>query len=202
MNRDQFFHMLPPRTAQELELIQFAYWLCKTAHRDQFRDDGQRVFEHPRRAAISLIKNGYHDTQTIILILLHDIFEDTTTPDKVVLNLFGASTCDDMMTISKKIPKFDPVTGELVDRVAKSTEEYFAKLAAADFKVRVSKCADREDNLSDMNGFEIPRKRNYIIETRKYIIPIARNTCPVYARRLETLCDQAEEALRTHEPHS
>jgi (p)ppGpp synthase/HD superfamily hydrolase len=187
--------MLPPRTAQELELIQFAYWLCKTAHRDQFRDDGQRVFEHPRRAAISLIKNGYHDTETIILILLHDIFEDTTTPDKVILNLFGASTCERMMTISKKIPKFDPVTGQLVGRVAKSTEEYFAKLAGAELKVRLSKCADREDNLSDMNGFEIPRKRKYVDETQEYIIPIARNTCPIYTRSLELLANQADAEL-------
>lgn len=197
MNRDQFFHMLPPRSAQELEQIQWAYWLCKTAHRDQFRDDGQRVFEHPRRSAISLIKNGYDDTETIVLIFLHDIFEDTTTPDKVVLNLFGATTCDRMMTISKNIPKFDPVTGELVGRVAKSIEEYFAKLACADLKVRLSKCADREDNLSDMKGFEIPRKRKYVDETREYIIPIARNTCPIYTRSLELLANQADAELRS-----
>lgn len=189
--------MLPPRSARELEQIQWAYWLCKTAHRDQFRDDGRRVFEHPRRAAVSLIKNGYHDTETIILILLHDIFEDTRTPDKVVRNLFGADTCDRMMTISKNIPKFDPDTGELLERIAKSTEEYFAKLMLADFKVRISKCADREDNLSDMKGFEIPRKRKYVDETREYILPIARMTCPIYTRSLELLSDRADIELRS-----
>ncbi|MCE9585893.1 HD domain-containing protein [Candidatus Uhrbacteria bacterium] len=195
MNRDEFFHKLPQRTAEELELIQLAYWLSKCVHRDQERDGGERYFEHPRQVALSLIDHGYYDTETLIIALLHDVVEDTNTPPKVIVNLFGSLAWDRLETISKKIPCFDPVTGEVLDRIVKPVEVYYEGIANADRVVRITKCSDRKHNLSDMRAFVEQRRRKYIDETRGFLLPIARITCPVYAHELELLCDQAEESL-------
>ncbi len=191
MNRDEFFHKLTPRSPQEIETLQTAYWLSKIVHREQKRDDGERYFEHPRRVASSLIDHGYNDTDTLVLALLHDVVEDTNTPFKAIIDLFGATTWERLHTISKKIPSFDSVTGEMLKRTDKPIKTYYATIKNGHFYVRLVKLADRLDNLSDMRAYNEMRRLNYIEETRTYLLAMARITCPVYARELELCCNNA-----------
>jgi GTP pyrophosphokinase len=197
MDRDEFFHMLPPQLrAEDLQKIQHAYWLAKHAHRDQVRDTGERYFEHPRRVAISLIKHGFgHEADIIVDGFLHDVPEDTVTPNSVIVTLFGKQTWNDLRVLSKKIPTFDPVSGEVIGRTSKTTEEYYDGIANAEHRVRIVKCDDRLDNVSDMKKFTPERRRRYIDETRRYIIPIARQTSLQYLAELERACDAAELAF-------
>lgn len=197
MNRDEFFHKLPKRDPHELELIQIAYWLSKSVHRNQARDGGERYFEHPRRVALGLIERGFSDTRTIIVALLHDTIEDTNTPLKVIVSLFGMEIWDNLKVVSKEIPSFDPITGEILGRTKKLPVEYFAGIAAAPLHVRVVKLDDRRDNMSDMKGFDEARKRKSILETRRFILPIAESTSPRYAAELENLCIAAEQSLES-----
>lgn len=191
MNRDEFFHRLPPRSAQEVETLQTAYWLSKIAHREQKRDDGERYFEHPRRVALSLIEHGYNDTDALVLALLHDVVEDTNTPFKVLISLFGATTWERLQIISKKIPSFDATTGEMLKRIDKPIASYYATIKHSHFYVRLVKIADRLDNLSDMRAFNEIRRLNYIEETRTYLLAMAYTTAPSYAQELEICCDNA-----------
>jgi (p)ppGpp synthase/HD superfamily hydrolase len=196
MNRDKFFHMLPERPADELLAIQSAYWLSKTVHREQWRDGGERYFEHPRRVALNLIAHGHADTDTLIVALLHDVVEDTTTPPLVIINMFGLRIWNHLVVISKNIPRFDPRTGEVIAREAKPVEQYYAEIGKAELLVRLNKCADRLDNLNDMSAFEMERRRRYLEETRKYLIPTAKETSAQYAYELEACCASAEHAIR------
>lgn len=195
MNRDEFFHKLPSRRDDETLAIQSAYWLSKTVHREQWRDGGERYFEHPRRVALSLIDHGFSDTDTLIVALLHDVVEDTNTPQHVILNLFGIRIWSWLETISKNVPCFDPVTGEVRTRESKPIEHYYAMIAQAEMIVRIAKCADRLDNMNDMKAFGMDRRRRYLEETRKYLLPIAKSTDARYAYELEASCKQAELAI-------
>ncbi len=196
MNRDEFFHILPGRPADELLSIQCAYWLSKTVHREQWRDGGERYFEHPRRVALSLLAHGHTDTDGLIVAFLHDVVEDTNTPQLVIINLFGLRIWNELVVISKKIPRFDPRTGEVIARESKPIEQYYAEIAKAELLVRLNKCADRLDNLNDMSVFDMDRRRRYIEETREYLIPIAKATSQQYAYELEACCASAERAIR------
>lgn len=193
MDRNSFFHQLTPRPASEIERLQIAYWLSKDAHRKQVRDDGERYFEHPRRVATSLIKHDHGQTPTLILALLHDVVEDTETPLKVIVDLFGTEIWTGLNLLSKQIPNFDPVTGMNTRSGKKPIEDYFRAIADGPKAVRLVKCADRLDNLQDVETFSAERRVRQLAETRKYILPIAQLTCPVYYKELVAICAQYPE---------
>jgi len=196
MNRDQFFHLLSPRPPEELLKIQQAYWLAKHAHRKQKRDGGGRYFEHPRRVAIRAIKAGYDSTEQIIFCLLHDVVEDTDTPLTVIVALFGVAMWDRLVLVSKKMPVFDTVTGEVRGRTKKETAVYFKEIASADIIVRRGKLFDRLDNMSDMRAFSRARRKKYLVETRRRLMPIARATDPMLANELDMLCRKVSASLK------
>lgn len=196
MNRDTFFHLISPRPQAELEMIQQAYWLAKHAHRKQKRDGGGRYFEHPRRVAIRAIKAGFDSTEQIILCLLHDVVEDTDTPLTVIVALFGVAMWDHLVLISKKIPVFDPVTGEVRGRTKKELAAYFKGIANAPIVVRRGKILDRLDNMSDMRAFSYARRTKYLRETRRHIVPIAKTIDANLAKELEALCRDVSVSLK------
>ncbi len=195
MNRDEFFHKLSPRPAKELESIQQAYWLSKHAHRKQSRDGGERYFEHPRRVALRAIAAGFDSTEQIIICLLHDVVEDTDTPLTVIITLFGAQTWERLLLVSKKVPIFDPLTGEVRRRTKKVTKDYFAAISSADIVVRLGKIFDRLDNMSDMRTFTSARRKRYLRETRRYLLPIARLTDLNLHDQLQKLCKEVAQAI-------
>lgn len=190
MDRDTFFQLVANRPAEDLEKLQLAYWLAKEGHQKQTRDSGERYFEHPRRVALRLIRSGYIATDVLVLALLHDIVEDTQTPLKVIVNLFGAPIWSGLSLLSKNVPNFDPVTGMNIGRAAKDLGDYFAAIADGPREVRLVKIADRLDNLQDVAQFTPERRQKQIAETMRYILPIAAQTCPIFAKELKEICEQ------------
>ncbi len=167
--------MLGGMVSGDLKQVQNAYWLAKNAHRMQVRDDGVRYFEHPRAVATLLIEHGYNDVGIVTRALLHDVVEDTNTPSEVIVDMFGHGIWASLFVLSKVIPVFDPVTGQIFGRFKKSTEEYYAALAGANKEDRLVKCADRLHNLRSMSAWTLDRRERYLHETRKYLLPIALN---------------------------
>lgn len=160
----------------EMEKIQTAYWLCKNAHRPQTRDDGERYFEHPLRVVKILIDHNYYDANMIAAAFLHDVVEDTFTPQAVIINLFGPVVWNYVSLLSKTRHVLDPLTLELFSKSKKDTDIYYNDISAAPKEVRLIKIADRLDNVSDIETFSDERKIKYITETNKYILPIAYKT--------------------------
>ena len=190
MNRREFFALLGGMSAGDMLNVQKAYWLAKNAHHLQTHS-GKRYFEHPKEVAATVIGRGYRSPEIIIAALLHDVVEDTYTPPHVIVSLFGHDTWRDVATLSKYVPVFDPVTGEMIGRYKKPTEQYFSELSAAPMHVRLVKLADRRHNISSMDDWDAERKKKYGIETREYLIPIAHNTDTWFAQELTALADKA-----------
>lgn len=177
LNRDAFFNLLLSRantSSQDFKKLQRAYWLSKEVHRTQERETGERYFEHPRRVAIILIKRGVTDIDVIAAALLHDAVEDTFTPMEIYYDLFGKSVWDMIFTLSKKIPAFHPITGEVIGWAKKETRGYYGKIALEPQPFfRMIKCADRIDNLRTCANWDQDRKDRYIAETKEFLLPLA-----------------------------
>jgi GTP diphosphokinase / guanosine-3',5'-bis(diphosphate) 3'-diphosphatase len=201
VNREEFFHIVQQdRSAKDMEQIQHAYWLAERGHDKQVRDDGERFFNHPRRVAVSLIQFGYTDTPTIKGGLLHDVVEDTNTPFKVIVNLLGQETWEWAQILSRTIPAFDPISGQIIARAKKNIEEYFREIREAAFGVRVIKLADRLDNMTTIAPFDPERKRRYLDETDTYVLPLARMTCPRYLEAIQAQTRIVEQILSQPPP--
>lgn len=176
MNRTEFFKAVSDRPTVELARIQLAYWLAKNAHRPFKRENGDRYFEHPRAVAISLIAHGFKGTEYVVLGLLHDVIEDTNTPVPVIADLFGPETWRSLETLSRYMPSFDPLTGQIIGRYKKPQDQYFNEIGAAPARVRTVKCGDRLHNLKTCHRWDDERRARYIDETERFVIPLAHGT--------------------------
>ncbi len=177
MNRKEFFGLLGGMSAGDITQVQLAYWLAKNAHRDQKRDNGVRYFEHPREVAVALIARGFKDRDIIIKALLHDVVEDTNTPFPVILGIFGHEMWHSLFVLSKVVPIFDPVTGQICGRYRKQDDVYYKELGGAAESDRLVKCADRLVNLRDMKkGWERQRQADYAKHTQEHVLPLAQKT--------------------------
>lgn len=188
MNRKIFFEMLANAgvSNQGLLEMQLAYWLAKGGHRFQVRDDGTRYFEHPRDVVTLMIKRGYTNPYMLVLGKLHDVPEDTTVPPDAIVRIHGLQMWSDLCVLSKKIPIFDPKTGELQGHHVKTKDEYYGGLAQGSRPVKIVKGFDRFQNQESMTeGWPIERQKEKALETRALIIPFVKEVDPTLARALE-----------------
>ena len=177
MNREKFFTDLADVIpADGLLYVQDAYFLVKHAHRTQSRRlTGERYFEHIRRVAYMLAFDyGYNDAQTIALGLLHDVVEDTFTPQSLILKLFGAEMYRDIWILSKELPTFNSITGVVVGRTKITDDLYYESLANGAKRPRLVKGCDRIDNVADLAKWEPARQQKYITETTSRVLPIVK----------------------------
>ena len=189
MNREAFFARIAMLPTGDLADIQQAYWLAKSAHRVQApRDGGGRYFDHPREVALTLIDRCHMSKSIIIKGLLHDCIEDTFTLLQAYLSLFGQDVYGSLLRLSKYVPVFHTVNGSLIGRYKKDEGEYYEALASGPLEDRLVKCADRRHNLMTMGeGWSAEKQRNYGKNTRKYILPFARETDAWFADELDRL---------------
>ncbi len=186
MNRKNFFDLLKNRMGVgELNYIQIAYWLAKEAHRLQRRDTGERYFEHCRQVALILVKEkGIFDYRVIVSALLHDVLEDSFVPPEVLLAIFGAEIYEWLQFLSKSVPVRDLVHGKISLRAKKSTDEYFAGIRNGPHPLRMVKLADRIHNFRSFGCWRRARKKKYVTETKKYLLPIALETDAGFAAEI------------------
>lgn len=177
MNRKQFFEKINGFvTPEEHKKISQAYGLAKEFHRLQKRDIGERYFEHCRRVALLLIEHGPTGANEIVSALLHDSIEDCFIPEDLLKELFGSEISNAIEELSKVTPLFDEETGAVKEKIKKPLDEYYRLIAEAPVWVRRIKLADRLDNLRSMDVWSHKRQQKYILETEKYILPIALTT--------------------------
>lgn len=189
MNRKEFFEKLNGTvTAGDLVSISQAYWLAKVTHRGQKRKNGERYFEHCRRVAITLVKYGPTNVNEIIIAFLHDCVEDGFIPQDLIRVLFGEFVAQGVEILSKYRPRFDGATGKIKEKIRISDSKYYRGISSATPLIRRVKLADRLDNVRDLNVRPPRRRREYILETKKYILPIARATDLRFLKALERKC--------------
>ncbi|MBI3274245.1 MAG: HD domain-containing protein [Candidatus Colwellbacteria bacterium] len=179
-----FFEKLALRHPRDVQLIEWAYWIAKNAHREQKRDHGERYFEHCKRVALILSERDNCTATEIILALLHDCIEDTYIPESMLRHLFYDFISDALATLTKFTVIYDTKTGSVLEKKKKTNEKYFSLIAKAPLYVRRVKLADRLDNLRGMETWTNERILRYCDETEEYILPIARNCDEFFYREL------------------
>lgn len=172
--KHDFFEELALRHPRDVQLIEWAYWIAKNAHKGQKRDHGERYFEHCKRVALALSAHDNCTATEIILALLHDCIEDTYIPESMLRHLFYDFIADALATLTKFVVVYDKRTGSVLEKKKKTNEEYFSLITQAPAYVRRVKLADRLDNLQGMETWTRERIMRYLDETERYIIPIAR----------------------------
>ncbi|MBQ5322340.1 MAG: HD domain-containing protein, partial [Oscillospiraceae bacterium] len=78
----------------DVEKIERAYALARSAHAEQKRATGEPYIIHPVAAALTVVQLGM-DTDTVCAALLHDVVEDTSVTLDEVRKAFG----DDVATM-------------------------------------------------------------------------------------------------------
>jgi guanosine-3',5'-bis(diphosphate) 3'-pyrophosphohydrolase len=129
------------RRKDPVHAFQAAANFAAVAHHHQYRKDGYTpYFAHCVRVALVVTEVfGFHDSFAVCAALLHDTIEDTTTDYDDVEEEFGKPIADAVSALTKNML--------LPERTRE--KEYDARLARADWRVRLVKLADAYDNYID-----------------------------------------------------
>ena len=150
--------------------IRQAYRTAKEAHRGQFRDGGDRYFDHPREVALMYVGicrtvGVAADPNGIIAALLHDVVED----------------CEDW-TVQRVADEFNNTVAEDVDsltnRKGETAEDLQDRIESASPHAKLIKLADRLHNLSTLNECSVEKRRRKVQETEDVFLGIAESVDP------------------------
>lgn len=199
MNRNGFRALLKAKGFNDFteKMIMKAYGYAKAGHRNQEREvseekplppDQSRYFNHPKRMAINLIKDGCNDYKTIIVALLHDSVEDTslfcnlkTDGYEIAISdaHFNISTSFDEEIARDIISLTEPKVNTLVKEFSSKKlclNFYKKNMLTASKRAILVKLIDRIDN---MQTVEVKSKRTAelkIEETNEFYIPLFHRT--------------------------
>ena len=131
------------------------------AHRHQIRKDNKTPYvSHVMRVCL-VVRHvfGLDDPEMLCAALLHDTIEDTTTDRDDIDTEFGPTVGKWVAALTKN------ATLPFEEREA----EYCARLAAADWQVKVCKLADMYDNLGDCRHFSPNGRRSTAKKSHRYL---------------------------------
>lgn len=150
-----------------LEKIQKAIAIASSAHEGVLRKNGEPYIVHPLTVAYYLAKMGM-DPDCVIVGLLHDTVEDTTTTTKEIETIFGKTVAN------------------LVDGVTKLTEMKLAQeekqaiafkklitFARDDTRIILIKLLDRLHNMQTLDAMPEEKQKRIANETLRFYAPLA-----------------------------
>ena len=153
--------------AKELEIIKKAYVFAEKAHAGQKRMSGEPYFMHVFETAKILASLGM-DTQTIAAGLLHDVLEDTETPESEIKKEFG----DDILFLIKWVTKLGTLKYRGHQRHVESLRKFFVAMAN-DLRVVIIKFADRLHNLRTLEFVREDKRERIAVESIEVYAPLA-----------------------------
>ena len=187
-NRPQSFHFEIHVVESEVEmnerkLLAKAIRLAAKKHAKQERKDGAAYIYHPMRVA-EYVRRAGADIPTQIVALLHDVLEDTDTPESKIAE-FG----EDILEAVK-----------LVTRPEGAAEDQYVAAILKNPMAAYVKMADKIDNVTDilmLDGYgnertEKSRERavRYIEKARKYYYG-------KFSKALDTVIEEAEKDIQS-----
>jgi GTP pyrophosphokinase len=155
------------KTKKDEELIVKAYNFAQIAHEGQKRLSGDPYFIHVLETAKILAKLGM-DVQTIAAGLLHDVLEDTPTPEEEIKKEFG----DDILFLIKGVTKLGTLKYRGHERHIESLRKFFIAMAN-DLRVVIIKFADRLHNLRTLQFVREDKRERIAIESIEVYAPLA-----------------------------
>ena len=153
---------------EDVENIQRAVELSKSAHQGQLRQSGEAYVTHPIAVA-RILTTLFLDTQAIIAALLHDVVEDTSITIEDISSQFGKPVAE----LVEGLSKLDKLQFETV---ADAQAENFRKMLLAmarDVRVILIKLADRLHNMRTLDSVSREKSARIARETMEIYAPIA-----------------------------
>ena len=142
-----------------------ALTFARKEHSGQFRKSGEPYIIHPLTMACNAISLGIKEDEIISTILLHDVCEDCD----VSLNELPVN---DTIKHSVDLLTFTIMPGETKEI---ATNRYY-NMILTDKNATITKLLDRCHNVSSMAGtFSEEKLKDYIEETREYVLPLIKN---------------------------
>lgn len=169
---------------KKLEQTMLALTLARNLHEGQYRKDGLPYIVHPLKVCSTLINYGVEDDITLAAALLHDVLED----------------CGDKFPLKgQELVTQYHIDKEVLEIISLLTKEpglnnhdlnvYF-KAIEGNKKAALIKLSDRLHNSSTLYTFTFEKMRKYILETERFLIPMAsyaKNYYPEYTSAFSIL---------------
>jgi hypothetical protein len=141
--------------------------LIKNKHKWDYRDENTPYYTHCLDTALLFLKDGWN-FEDIIILLLHDIIEDTDITEEELALLYNPSIAKKVHILSKF---------ENGKPLYESDEQYFENLKAYPELIKY-KAYDRLSNLISLYYSPKDYIPYYIEKTKKYFIPILSEFMP------------------------
>ncbi len=172
INRVRKYH-----PSDDFSMIEKAYQIANTAHKDQVRKSGEPYIIHPLYVAI-ILADLELDKETIIAGILHDVVEDTILTDDEIKEQFGADVAllVDGVTKLQQL-QFTGVNGDdksfdKMELQAENLRKMFLAMAK-DIRVIMIKLADRLHNMRTLKHMPPDKQQRIARETLEIYAPIA-----------------------------
>ncbi len=141
--------------------IEEAIDFIKEKHNGQKRKQGTPYYTHPLAVYDLLKKKGYKN-EYLFVALFHDLLEDTNTTYNEILELTDKTIADCVLLLTKQ-------NGYIM-------QDYISNIMKNEI-ARIVKIADRIHNLQESVYADSSFQEGYIIETEKYFLYLAKDTC-------------------------
>ena len=152
----------------DLEKIERAYAMARSAHGDQKRATGEPYIIHPIAAALTVVQLGM-DTDTVCAALLHDVVEDTSVTLEEVQKEFGP----DVATMVDGVTKLSKIKFVSKEEAQAENVRKMMIAMAKDVRVIIVKLADRLHNMRTIDAKPIEKQRRTAHETMEIYAPLA-----------------------------
>jgi GTP pyrophosphokinase/guanosine-3',5'-bis(diphosphate) 3'-pyrophosphohydrolase len=170
--------------AVDADMIRRAFRLSYWAHRNDWRESGEKYVSHPLRVASIVARDIGLDDTSVAAALLHDVVEDTELSLGLIEDEFGAT----MANIIDGLTKIEGVFTSQKLGQAENVRKLMLSMAT-DLRVILVKFADRLHNMRTIEA--LPRKKQLrkASETLNLFAPLAHRfgLFPIKSE-LEDLC--------------
>lgn len=158
---------------QTLKALSFA----RDKHKGQTRKGGEPYIVHPLMMACNALSIGIKDDDVIATILLHDVCEDCGIS-------FEELPVNDKVRRGVELMTFQVMEGETKET---AKNRYYNGILESR-EAAITKLVDRCHNVSSMAGaFSKEKLKEYIEETRKYVLPLLRKAKHRYPEQADAL---------------
>ncbi|MCK9203794.1 MAG: hypothetical protein M0P58_05070 [Bacteroidales bacterium] len=171
-----------------VNMVLAPYLQKATALRGIRRYVGGNQFRHALGTFAILIDYHYVDPILLKASVIHDLFEDTKS-----------TTYDEIKSLDVDGEKVLELVLEETRKKTESKDDYLKRLLAkGSERAKILKCADRISNLTDLHPdiFDKEFIKNYIIETKKWVIPMAEQVNKDMLFELEDLIKRRETNMK------
>ncbi|MBQ2795852.1 MAG: bifunctional (p)ppGpp synthetase/guanosine-3',5'-bis(diphosphate) 3'-pyrophosphohydrolase [Oscillospiraceae bacterium] len=152
----------------DVEKIERAYAMARSAHADQKRATGEPYIIHPVAAALTVVNLGM-DTDTVCAALLHDVVEDTSVTLEEVKKEFGP----DVATMVDGVTKLSKIKFVSKEEAQAENVRKMMIAMAKDVRVIIVKLADRLHNMRTIDAKPMDKQRRTAHETMEIYAPLA-----------------------------